>query len=205
MFAQITLCRPPGASPLRLYNNTHQTRRSGTPLFRYMSTHGIQASTALSDVALAPVLESELLEDHSLPTQRELCHKRFMEQRDALTDTLAFPERTQLIESASVLGRKWLDIIPFNNSLRLSDFKLSPTLQVRKMIPETNGVLLWHLLGRVEHLTPWSAQRTRHCPNSTVPCSVRAAKWASNRPLQVPGHPIHARTLSSTPRSLANP
>ena len=95
-----------------------------------------QAATALSHTVLAPLLGSELADDSAPPTQRELCHKTFVEQRDALADTLTAPERAQLLESASVLGRKWLDTIPFNNSLRLSDFDLSAALQVRTMVPE---------------------------------------------------------------------
>ena len=107
--------------------------------FEACAPMAFQASTALSDVTLAPLLDSELPDDHSPPTQRELCYRRFVEQRDALGDTLSAPERSQLLESASVLGKNCLDTIAFNNSLRLSDFEVSAALQVRTMVPERHS------------------------------------------------------------------
>ncbi len=44
-----------------------------------------------------------------------------------------------MLEAASKLGRKWLGIIPFNSSLRLSDSELSAALHLVTLAPERHA------------------------------------------------------------------
>jgi hypothetical protein len=69
----------------------------------------------------------------SISTQRVRCNDEFDRQREALFTTLDDHQIKTIIESASGLGKKWLSIVPFYQSLRLSDFEVSSAMHVRTL------------------------------------------------------------------------
>jgi hypothetical protein len=74
--------------------------------------------------------------DSTAPTpcsQREQCQEALLINRDSLFETLNTLEQQNMVESGSLLGRKWLSVIPFNPSLRLSDFEISAALHLRTL------------------------------------------------------------------------
>ncbi len=54
-------------------------------------------------------------------------------QHAALLETLDDTGRKMVVEAGSVLGRKWLSVIPYFQPLRLSDFDVSAALHLRTL------------------------------------------------------------------------
>jgi hypothetical protein len=61
-------------------------------------------------------------------SQRERCQEAFLATRDSLLESLDPHSAKSVIEASSLLGRKWLSVIPFSPALRLSDFEVSADL-----------------------------------------------------------------------------
>ena len=105
--------------------------------FNACAPHAYTAASEASDILLAP-----LLADHGVPlptevttliTQRERCQKTFLATRDNLLDSLSPLGQAHIVESGSLLGRKWLSVIPFFQALKLSDFEVSAALHTRTL------------------------------------------------------------------------
>jgi hypothetical protein len=69
----------------------------------------------------------------TIAPQRTRCNEALNKQRDALFSTLDDTKTKTIIESSSGLGKKWLSVVPFYQSLRLSDFEVSSALHVRTL------------------------------------------------------------------------
>jgi hypothetical protein len=107
--------------------------------------HAYAASSEASDRTLQPLLLSQpseqLLDDTDTPdktpirSQKERCTQAFEARHRDLLLTLSSAEAQAVQESATYLGRRWLSIIPFHPSLKLSDFELSAALHHRTLCP----------------------------------------------------------------------
>jgi len=107
--------------------------------------HAYAASSEASDRTLQPLLltqPSEQLLDGTdtrdktpIRSQKERCTQAFEARHRDLFLTLSLAEAQSVHESATYLGRRWLSIIPFNSSLKLSDFELSAALHHRTLCP----------------------------------------------------------------------
>jgi hypothetical protein len=71
----------------------------------------------------------------SISPQRQRCADAFKRQRDDLLATLNDHTIKTIVESSSGLGRKWLSVIPYYQSLRLTDFEISAALHIRTLHP----------------------------------------------------------------------
>jgi hypothetical protein len=98
--------------------------------------HAYAASLELADSALGPALS---LEDGPAEpkSQRERCQQAFTDTWTKLLEELDEHRRQSVVEASSVLGRKWLNIIPFNPSLRLTNFEVSAGLHLRTLCSGT--------------------------------------------------------------------
>jgi hypothetical protein len=104
------------------------------------------AYSAANDVAdrlleplLGPAPTPPQLSDDSNPDsiirQGVRCNKEFEAIRKALFQDLTDQQIKTVLESGSGLGKKWLSIVPFYSSLRLSDFEISAGLHVKTLLP----------------------------------------------------------------------
>jgi len=66
-------------------------------------------------------------------SQREGCKELWERQRNDLLSSLDDAERKIMTESASTLGRKWLNTIPYYSTLRLTDFEVSTAIHYRTL------------------------------------------------------------------------
>lgn len=90
-----------------------------------------------SDAVLPPLLggsrpreQQSASPDPENLSQAKRCGQMWKGQRDNLLKTMDDKARKLLVEAASPIGRKWISIIPYNPTLRLSDHELlqaSPT------------------------------------------------------------------------------
>ena len=107
--------------------------------------HAYAASSEASDRTLQPLLltqpSEQLLDGTDTPdktpirSQKERCTQAFEARHRDLLLTLSSAEAQAVQESATYLGRRWLSIIPFHPSLKLSDFELSAALHHRTLCP----------------------------------------------------------------------
>jgi hypothetical protein len=107
--------------------------------------HAYTASSEASDRTLQPLLlirpSEQLLDDTDtqdktpIRSQKERCTQAFETRHRHLLLTLSLAEAQSVQESATYLGRRWLSIIPFHSSLKLSDFELSAALHHRTLCP----------------------------------------------------------------------
>jgi hypothetical protein len=107
--------------------------------------HAYAASSEASDRTLQPLLlirpsgqpidDSSIQDKTPIRSQRERCTQAFEARHRHLLSTLSLAEAQSVQESATYLGRRWLSIIPFNPSLKLSDFELSAALHHRILCP----------------------------------------------------------------------
>jgi hypothetical protein len=79
--------------------------------------------------------DSEAQNTGPLRSQRERCQDQFETRHRALMAQCTPQECLSIMEASSYLGRRWMSIIPFNNSLRLSDFEVSNALHLRTLLP----------------------------------------------------------------------
>jgi hypothetical protein len=68
-----------------------------------------------------------------LVSQKERLEKVHKDRRDVMVTRMDVMERRTLAENSTVLGRRWLSVIPFNKSLRLSDFEVAGALLFRTL------------------------------------------------------------------------
>ncbi|KAG7527236.1 hypothetical protein FFLO_07136 [Filobasidium floriforme] len=101
--------------------------------------HAYAAAAEASNAVLMNVVPSLALDDGEEPpsarTQRERCEPALKARRDKLLKQMQPLQRRMLAENSTVLGRRWLSVIPFNQSLSLSDFEISAALHLRTLCP----------------------------------------------------------------------
>ena len=137
---------------LHTYNKAHQlislpAKLGGLGILSMLecAPHAYTASSEASDRTLQPLLllrPSAQLQDDTdtqdktpIRSQRERCTQAFEARHRDLLLTLSLAEVQSVQESATYLGRRWLSIIPFHSSLKLSDFELSAALHHRTLSP----------------------------------------------------------------------
>ena len=76
-------------------------------------------------------------------SQHQQCQTMWQQQLEAIIPHLNDPERKLLAESASKLGRRWLNTIPFYQTLHLSDFEVSTALHYRLLAPSPLSICAW--------------------------------------------------------------
>jgi len=128
------------ALPLRLGGMGLLSHRAVAPL-------ASAASNEASDRQIDSFL-SLLPLDTAVPlpapkTQHERCQEMWTKDQDTLMATLDDPERKIMAESASTLGRKWLNTIPFYPPLALNDFELATAVHYRTLSTSPLTTCTW--------------------------------------------------------------
>lgn len=104
--------------------------------FKTCAPLAFAAASEASDTLLAPLLDQDTdTTNQTVLSQRERCQEAFLAARDSLLESLDPRSAKSLIEASSLLGRKWLSVIPFSAALRLSDFDVSAALHARTLLP----------------------------------------------------------------------
>jgi len=114
------------------------------------SIHAKAAAQDDSDAVLGPLLgesgRGERQDGSPEPeklSQASRCSQMWKEQRDNLLKDMDDKARKLLTEAASPIGRKWISIIPYNPTLRLSDYDVATGLAYRLQSPPETGHCLW--------------------------------------------------------------
>ena len=94
-----------------------------------------KAGSDAADVALAPVLLLDVDDERPVVTQRMRCDKAFTTRIERVLRRLPELARDTLSESATVLGRRWLGVVPFRSVLELSDADVASGLHFRTLCP----------------------------------------------------------------------
>ena len=76
-------------------------------------------------------------------SQHERCEPMWQHQLQTIIPPLNDSERKLLAESASKLGRRWLNTIPFYQTLSLSNFEVSTALHYRLLAPSPLSICAW--------------------------------------------------------------
>lgn len=84
-------------------------------------------------------LVPRLRPDDDLRSQRELSQEAFLIKQDLLMASLDPRERVLVTESASQVGRRWLDVIPSSARFKLSDIAVQTGLHYRTLTPGHRG------------------------------------------------------------------
>lgn len=93
-----------------------------------------KAAAAQSDKHLANIFNLDTPDGASTPTQSELCASLWDFQRATILDRLNDSERKRLIENASQMGKRWLNVIPCFQPLRLSNQEVATGLHDRTLV-----------------------------------------------------------------------
>ena len=118
------------------------------------------AANDISDNLLVPLLGPPVQpprlvnpdDPASIAPQRTRCNEVFECQRNALLNELDGHQMKTIIESASGLGKKWLFVVPFYQSLRLTDFEVSTGLHSRTLHPGSDSACpQCHALNAIGH------------------------------------------------------
>ncbi|GFZ52325.1 hypothetical protein JCM24511_10098 [Saitozyma sp. JCM 24511] len=92
------------------------------------------AASEAADTTLAPILTPGTLPaSNQLVTQHQRCQEIFTGNKEALLGSLTPEQAKAVVEASSKLGRVWLTTIPFQPSLRLTDFEVAAALQLRTL------------------------------------------------------------------------
>jgi hypothetical protein len=102
--------------------------------FKTCAPLAFAASSEASDALLGPLL-GLATDSQVITSQQERCQEVFLATRDALFESLNPQEAKSVAEASSLLGRKWLSVIPFSPTLRLTDFEVSAALHARTLLP----------------------------------------------------------------------
>ena len=94
-----------------------------------------KAGSDAADLALAPVLLLDVDDERPPVTQRARCDKAFNARLERVVRRLPGLARDVVSESATVLGRRWLGVVPFRPILELSDAEVASGLHFRTLCP----------------------------------------------------------------------
>ncbi|RSH89967.1 hypothetical protein EHS25_001953 [Saitozyma podzolica] len=115
-------------------------RKAPNSSHKTIAPHAYTAASEAADAILAPILTPASLPARTqLITQHQRCQEIFAGNREAMLGSLS-PERAKaIVEASSKLGRVWLTTIPFQPSLRLTDFEVAAALQLRTLTGESEA------------------------------------------------------------------
>lgn len=103
---------------------------------RECAAHARAAAMESADAMLAPILDEDWDNDAlTFISQGERCKVMLEARRDRLITSFGDLERKAMVENGSMLGRKWLTAIPFNDTSRLTDFEIQVGLHYRTLVP----------------------------------------------------------------------
>ena len=109
----------------------------GVLSYKTVAPHAYAAASEAADATLAPILTPGSLPDSTqLITQHQRCQEIFTGNKEALLGSLTPEQAKAVVEASSKLGRVWLTTIPFQPSLRLTDFEVAAALQLRTLAGE---------------------------------------------------------------------
>jgi hypothetical protein len=109
----------------------------GIVSYKTVAPHAYAAASEVADTTLAPILTPGSLPDSiQFITQHERCQEIFSGNKEALLGSLNPEQAKAVVEASSKLGRVWLTTIPFQPSLRLTDFEVAAALQLRTLTGE---------------------------------------------------------------------
>ncbi|GFZ44313.1 hypothetical protein JCM24511_02035 [Saitozyma sp. JCM 24511] len=105
-----------------------------TKLINLPHQHALLLQDEAADATLPPILTPGSLPDSTqLITQHQRCQEIFAGNREALLGSLNPEQAKAVVEASSKLGRVWLTTIPFQPSLRLTDFEVAAALQLQEI------------------------------------------------------------------------
>jgi hypothetical protein len=105
--------------------------------YKMVAPHAYAAASEAADTTLAPILTpGTLTASTQLTTQHQRCQEIFTGNMEALLGSLTPEQAKAVVESSSKLGRVWLTRIPFQPSLRLTDFEVAAVLQLSTLAGE---------------------------------------------------------------------
>jgi hypothetical protein len=118
------------------------------------SPHARAAAMQAADTMLVGLLDEAIPdgvgdERVDARSQGQRCTAALEIRRDCLMEKMEDKERKCMVESGSVLGRRWLTSIPWNESSRLSNFEISTALHYRLV---TNLVFICDFCGHEPEL-----------------------------------------------------
>ncbi|AAW43042.1 hypothetical protein CND00010 [Cryptococcus deneoformans JEC21] len=93
-----------------------------------------KAAAAQADKHLANIFGLDLPDEAPTPSQRELCSSMWEHQQTTILEGLNDPARKRLIENASKIGKRWLNVIPYFQPLRLSNQEVATGLHDRTLV-----------------------------------------------------------------------
>jgi hypothetical protein len=109
----------------------------GIVSYKTVAPQAYAAASEVADTTLAPILNPGSLPDSiQLITQHERCQEIFSGNKEALLGSLNPEQAKAVVEASSKLGRVWLTTMPFQPSLRLTDFEVAAALQLRTLTGE---------------------------------------------------------------------
>ncbi|RSH95771.1 hypothetical protein EHS25_000863 [Saitozyma podzolica] len=118
-------------STTKVFASWKRTRQT-----RY-APHAYAAASEAADTTLAPILTPGSLPDSTqLITQHQRCQEIFAGNKEALLGSLTPEQAKAMVKASSKLGRVWVTTIPFQPSLRLTDFEVTAALQLRTLAGE---------------------------------------------------------------------
>jgi hypothetical protein len=105
--------------------------------YKTVAPHAYAAASEVADTTLAPILTPGSLPDSiQFITQHERCQEIFSGNKEALLGSLNPEQAKAVVGASSKLGRVWLTTMPFQPSLRLTDFEVAAALQLRTLTGE---------------------------------------------------------------------
>ncbi|GFZ44943.1 hypothetical protein JCM24511_02669 [Saitozyma sp. JCM 24511] len=108
--------------------------------YKTVAPHAYAAASEAADTTLAPILTPGSLPNSTqLITQHQRCQEIFAGNKEALLGSLTPEQAKAVVEASSKLGRVWLTTIPFQPSLRLTDFEVAAALQLRTLAGERDA------------------------------------------------------------------
>jgi hypothetical protein len=90
--------------------------------------------------ALPPPQLTDISDPDSIARQRTRCIVEFERQQKALFTRLTDQQIKTVLESTIGLGKKWLSVIPFYQSLRFTDFEISAGIHAKTLHPGISPV-----------------------------------------------------------------
>jgi hypothetical protein len=98
------------------------------------------ASNSALDI-LRPIVPS-LERSSDARTQRELSHEVTLIKQEQMMTSLSTRDRVLVVEAASQIGRRWLDIVPSSSRYTLSDTDVQANLLYRTLLPGYVGACI---------------------------------------------------------------
>jgi len=95
--------------------------------------HAYAAAAEASDIVVHSIFELTAPDEQVRKSQSERCKEMFETVRERVMATLDDSRRKVMVESSSVIGRKWLSVIPYYQPLRLSNFEIASELHRRSL------------------------------------------------------------------------